>query len=281
MLGAIAGDIIGSMREKRNHALYRLSKMTIRDDAAMQRERAHTKREDFELFEGYNNFTDDTVMTLAVADAILNHKPYGATIKAYGRQFPDRGYGGRFQKWLKSDELTPYNSYGNGSAMRVSPVAFAFDTLEEVLAEAKASAEVTHNHPQGIEGAQAAAAAVFMARQGESKETIREYLIETFEYPMQDTIADIRPGYKFDATCEGSVPEAIIAFLDSTSYEHAVRLAISLGGDADTQAAIAGAIAQAFYKKIPEEIVTRTKAVLGSQLWQLTEDFHQAYGIAY
>ena len=281
MLGAIAGDIIGSMREKRNHALYRLAKMTIRDDAAMKREREHTKREDFELFEGYNNFTDDTVMTLAVADAVLNHKPYGITIKAYGRKFPDRGYGGRFQKWLKNDDMAAYNSYGNGSAMRVSPVAFAFDTLEEVLAEAKASAEVTHNHPQGIEGAQAVAAAVFMAHHGESKEAIRDYIIETFEYPLNDTIAEIRPGYQFDATCEGSVPESIIAFLDSTDYAHAVRLAISLGGDADTQAAIAGSIAQAFYKKIPDEIVQRSKTIIGSELWQLVDDFQEKFGVEY
>lgn len=281
MLGAIAGDIIGSMREKRNHVLYRLGKMTPFADTAMKREIEHTKREDFDLFGGYNNFTDDSVMTLAVADAILNHKPYGTTIKAYGRRFPDRGYGGRFQKWLKSDDMEAYNSYGNGSAMRVSPVGFAFTTLEEVLAEAKASAEVTHNHPQGIEGAQAVAAAVFMANQGESKDTIRDYLSETFEYPLTDTIEDIRPTYKFDATCEGSVPESIIAFLDSKDYEHAIRLAISLGGDADTQAAIAGSIAQAYYKKIPAEIVQKVKATLGTELWQLTVDFQEDFGIAY
>lgn len=281
MLGAIAGDIIGSMREKRNHVLYRLGKMTPFADTAMKREIEHTKREDFDLFGGYNNFTDDSVMTLAVADAILNHKPYGTTIKAYGRRFPDRGYGGRFQKWLKSDDMEAYNSYGNGSAMRVSPVGFAFTTLEEVLAEAKASAEVTHNHPQGIEGAQAVAAAVFMANQGESKDTIRDYLSETFEYPLTDTIEDIRPTYKFDATCEGSVPESIIAFLDSKDYEHAIRLAISLGGDADTQAAIAGSIAQAYYKKITAEIVQKVKATLGTELWQLTVDFQEHFGIAY
>ena len=281
MLGAIAGDIIGSMREKRNHVLYRLGKMTPFIDNALQREINHTKRVDFELFGGYNNFTDDSVMTLAVADAILNHKPYGGLIKDYGRRFPKRGYGGRFKKWLKSDSMKAYNSYGNGSAMRVSPVGFAFDTLEEVLAEAKASAEVTHNHPQGIEGAQAVAAAVFMARTGETKEAIRDYLSETFEYPLADTIEDIRPTYRFDATCEGSVPESIIAFLDSHDFEHAVRLAISLGGDADTQAAIAGSIAQAFYKKIPANIVERCQAVLGTELWQLVEEFHDAYGVEY
>jgi len=281
MLGAIAGDIIGSMREKRNHGLYRLGKMTPFSDDALKREIAHTKREDFELFGGYNNFTDDSVMTLAVADAVLNHKPYGITIKDYGRRFPNRGYGGRFQKWLKSDDMEAYNSYGNGSAMRVSPVGFAFDTLEEVLAEAKASAEVTHNHPQGIEGAQAVAAAVFMARTGESKGAIRDYLSETFEYPLADTIEDIRPTYKFDATCEGSVPESIIAFLDSNDFEHAIRLAVSLGGDADTQAAIAGSIAQAYYKKIPSTMVERSKAVLGTELWQLVVDFHEAFGVEY
>ncbi|OJJ17430.1 hypothetical protein BKI52_26525 [marine bacterium AO1-C] len=281
MLGAIAGDIIGSMREKRNHVLYRLGKMVPFTDNALKREIDHTKREDFELFGGYNNFTDDSVMTLAVADAIMNHKPYGKTIKDYGRRFPNRGYGGRFRKWLKSDDMEAYNSYGNGSAMRVSPVGFAFDTLEEVLAEAKASAEVTHNHPQGVEGAQAVAAAVFMARTGESKEAIRDYLSETFEYPLADTIEDIRPTYKFDATCEGSVPESIIAFLDSNDFEHAVRLAVSLGGDADTQAAIAGSIAQAYYKQIPANIVDRCKAVLGTELWQLVEDFQEAYKVKY
>ncbi len=232
MLGAVAGDIIGSVYEFNN-----------------------THRYDFELFTPRSTFTDDTVLTVAVADCILHGKDYARTIWEYGNRYPDRGYGGRFPNWLDSKDLKPYNSFGNGSAMRVSPVGFAFDTLEETLAEARRSAEVTHNHPEGIKGAQAVAAAIFLARRGESKGYIREYITDTFGYDLNRTLDEIRPNYTFDETCQGSVPEAIIAFLESNDYEDAIRKAVTLGGDSDTIACITGGIAQAHYGGVPEYIV--------------------------
>lgn len=230
MIGAIAGDIIGSVYEWHP-----------------------TKTESFPLFSDGSRFTDDTVLTVAVADALLHGRDYAVTFKAYARRYPHAGYGGNFMEWVISDSSDPYNSWGNGSAMRVSPVGWAFDSLEEVLGEAKRSAEVTHNHPEGIKGAQAVAAAIFLARTGSSKEAIRHYLEETFGYDLQRTVAEIRPSYRFDVSCQGSVPEAIICFLEGDSYEEAVRKAISLGGDSDTQACIAGGIAEAFHG-LPEDI---------------------------
>jgi ADP-ribosylglycohydrolase len=258
MLGAIAGDIIGSVHEG-----------------------TKLKRTNFKLFHPSCHFTDDTVLTLAVADALLNNLPYPETIKLYAVNYPNRGYGGMFRQWLQSDSLEPYNSFGNGSAMRVSPIGYAFEHLYEVLAEAKVSAEATHNHPEGIKGAQAIAAAIFMARQGSSKSDIRDYIEQTFGYDLQRKISQIRPTYQFDATCQGTVPEAIIAFLDSRDFETAIRLAVSLSGDTDTLAAMAGSIAQAYYKIIPYEIVYVVKYKLGNKLWALVEEFNEVYGIEY
>ena len=226
MKGAIIGDIVGSRLE-----------------------RSGPKTTDFDLFTTECRFTDDTVLTIAVADAILEQKPYEDAILEYARAYPDAGYGGTFRRWMNM-ELGPdeeYRSWGNGSAMRVSPVGWLFNDLETVLAQAKASALPTHGHPEGVKGAQAIAAAIFLARQGGGKEDIRQYVTQTFGYNLRRTVEEIRPDYAFDVSCQGSVPEAIIAFLDSKDLVHAIRLAVSLGGDTDTQAAMAGSIAEAFY----------------------------------
>ncbi len=176
---------------------------------------------------------------------------------------------------LKTPE--PYNSWGNGSAMRVSPVAFAFSTEEEVLAQAKATAEITHNHPEGIKGAQATALAIFLARIGHNKESIRSRISNQFLYDLGRTTEEIRPTYSFDVSCQGTVPEAIIAFLDSDSYEDAIRNAISLGGDSDTLACIAGSIAEAFYGGVPQAIQEKVEELLTSDLWDITSRFCTTY----
>jgi ADP-ribosylglycohydrolase len=206
MLGAIAGDVIGSVHEG-----------------------AGTKTKDFPLFVPESTFTDDTVLTVAVAESLLRRRDYVDALHDYFRAYPNAGYGFTFFQWCVCEGREPYNSWGNGSAMRVSAVAYARDTLEDVLEEAKRSAEVTHNHEHGIRGAQATAAAIFLARSGSSKEQIRRYIEETFDYFLDETLADLRPTYQFDVSCQGSVPQSIIAFLESNSYEDAVRNAISLG----------------------------------------------------
>jgi len=194
-------------------------------------------------------FTDDTVLTIAVADAIIHKSSYADCIRKWARKYPNVGYGGRFIDWVEDGSAGPYNSWGNGSAMRVSAVGY-LPSLKTVLEESKKSAECTHNHPEGIKGAQATAACIYMARTGKSKEDIKSYVETNFEgYDLNRSIKDdIRPTYRFDVSCQGSVPESIIAFLEGTSYEDTIRLAINLGGDADTQAAIAGSIAYAYYK---------------------------------
>ena len=256
MIGAIAGDIIGSTYE-----VYSV------------------KSTDFKLFTPESRFTDDTVLTVAIADCILNGKKYAETLKLYGRYYPNVGYGNTFGSWLDSGSLTPYSSFGNGSAMRVSPVGFAFTTLNSVLEEARKSAEVTHNHLEGIKGAQAVASAIYLAREGYSKDAIRDYVEENFEYDLRRTLDEIRPNYDFDETCQGSVPESIIAFLESTDYEDAVRKAISLGGDSDTQACIAGGIAQAYYKKIPGYIINKVKQLLDGDLLAIVDKFSKRYDL--
>jgi len=232
MLGAIAGDIIGSSHE------------FIR-----------TKKKEFRLFTPFSRYTDDTVLTVAVADAILKDNGYGPSIKSYARRHPFRGFGPKFTFWMLTPSKKGYNSLGNGSAMRVSPVAHAFDTEAEMLDQAGKSAECTHNHPEGIKGAQATAQAIFMARNHASKKEIRKMISQRYGYDLSRKIEDTRPAYKMDITCPGSVPEAIIAFLDSNDFEDCIRNAVSLGGDADTQAAIAGAIAEPFYGGVPTHIL--------------------------
>ena len=254
MIGAIAGDVVGSIREWQN-----------------------VKTTDFVLFEENCRFTDDTVLTIAVADCILNKKDYAETIKEYGNRYPHAGYGGSFRKWLSGEIVGPYNSWGKGSAMRVSPVGFAYDNLGDVLMEAERSAAVTHNHPEGIKGAQAIACAVFLARTGRTKKEIRNFITNEFSYNLYRTIDEIRPGYEFDVSCQGSVPEAIIAFLESEDVEDAIRKAVSLGGDSDTIACMAGGIAQAYYTKIPESIVQETRNRLPEDLLAVVNAFEKAY----
>jgi ADP-ribosylglycohydrolase len=258
MIGAIAGDIIGSVYEHRQ-----------------------IKTTRFPLFDRRCRFTDDSVMTIAVAAAILEGAPYGPALKRFGRRYPDAGYGSAFYDWLFQDEIMPYHSWGNGSAMRASPIGLAFDTPERVLAEARRSAEVSHNHPEGIKGAQAAALAVYLARQGESKDAIRLEIAGRFGYALDRTVESIRPGYKFDVSCQGTVPEALIAFFDANSYEDAVRNAISLGGDSDTLACIAGGVAQAFYGSIPAEITAKAVALLPPDLLEIVEEFNRVYHIKF
>lgn len=254
MIGAIAGDIIGSAYE-----FYSV------------------KSTDFKLFTPESRFTDDTVLTVAVADCILHGKDYVRTFREYGLRYPNAGYGGYFAQWLLSDSPQPYNSFGNGSAMRVSPVGFACRTLDSVMNEAERSAGVTHNHPEGIKGAQAIACAIYLALHDYSKEGIRCHIEESFGYDLSRSLDEIRPDYVFDVTCQGSVPEAIIAFLESNDYEDAVRKAVSLGGDSDTQACITGGIAQAFYKKIPECIIKQVRSILDRNLLVVVDEFNEKY----
>jgi ADP-ribosylglycohydrolase len=250
LLGAIAGDIIGSIYEH-----------------------SPIKTRDFPLFDPHCRFTDDSVLTIAVARSILDGTGYLEGLREFGRRYPDAGYGGTFRRWLLADDPRPYQSWGNGSAMRVSPVGFAFDTPAKVLEEARRSAVVTHDHPEGIKGAQATALAVFLARTGHEREDIRRQIGESFGYDLGRRLDAIRPGYGFDVSCQGTVPEAIIAFLESDSYENAVRNAISLGGDSDTLACIAGGIAEAFYGGIPAGIRDRALALLPDDLRNIAETF--------
>lgn len=256
MLGAIAGDVIGSVYE--GHPI---------------------KTTEFSLMDNRAFFTDDTVLTIAVAYSILEKLDYGSSLKLFGRKYPYAGYGSAFYSWIFSPDMKPYNSWGNGSAMRVSPVGFAGDSVDVVLAEAKKSAEVTHNHPEGIKGAQATALAVFLARNGENKESIKAEIEKTFAYDLGRNLADIRPTYFFDVSCQGSVPESIIAFLESGNFEESVRNAISLGGDSDTMACIAGAIAHAFYKEIPYAIVRHVRDKLPTEFLSIIDRFNRAYGL--
>lgn len=255
MLGAICGDVIGSVYEHRQ-----------------------IKTKVFDLFDPFCRFTDDTVLTVAVAYAIVNETPYSDALRSIGRLHPHAGYGRSFIDWLRSDEPGSYGSWGNGSAMRVSPVGFAFDTEADVLAEAERTAVVTHDHPEGVKGAQATALSVFLARKGATKETIRERIGRGFEYDLNRSVKDIRPSYAFDVSCQGSVPQAIIAFLDSESYEDAVRNAISLGGDSDTLACIAGGIAEAFYGGVPDPIWSAVKPLLTPDLLGVIDSFRDRLG---
>ncbi len=250
MIGSIIGDIVGSVFEHRN-----------------------IKITDFKMFNFGSRFTDDTVLTIAIADAILNNLSYETSLKKWGQNYPGSGYGKNFEQWLYSKHPEPYNSWGNGSAMRVGPVGFAFDNLDRVLEEAKKTAEVTHNHPEGIKGAQAVATAIFLARTGSTKTEIKAYISDKFQYNLKRTVEEIRPGYKFDISCQGSVPEAIICFLDSRDYESCIRLSISIGGDSDTIACIAGGIAQAYYKFIPPNLVSSAREKLPEEMIGILDEF--------
>lgn len=255
MIGAIAGDIIGSTYEF-----------------------TEQKRYDFELLPQGSRFTDDTVMTMAVAhwlrEYIEEDHPKDKLVEImqkYGREYPFAGYGSSFNCWLWCENPQPYNSWGNGAAMRVSPVGLYATTLDDALDLAKRTAEVSHNHPAGITGAQAVAASVWMAIHGHSKDEIRDYIQCRFNYDLTRTVDEIRPAYQWDVSCQGSVPESIICFLEGKDFEDVVRLAVSFGGDADTMACIAGSIAACIYP-IPEWIGNKCVEVLPAQL--LSESLH-------
>ncbi len=254
IIGAVIGDVIGSVFEWNN-----------------------IKKTDFDLFNPKCDFTDDTVLTIAVADCILNKKDFAKTIWEYGRKYRGRGYGGSFRNWLQEDDLKPYGSFGNGSAMRASAVGFAYNDIETIMEVAKQSAEVTHNHPEGIKGAQATATSIFLSRQGKSKQEIKDYITQTFDYNLDFTLDEIRPTYKFNVTCQGSVPQAIVAFLESSDFENAIRLAISIGGDSDTIACITGGIASAFYKHIPTEIMNFVVDKLPNEYIEIMNKFDEQY----
>ena len=266
MMGAIVGDIAGSRFEWHNRKSKQFTFLKGKEEG------------------GYAcQFTDDTVMTIAVADAIAKWRArsdasYGAlsriaieSMQAFGRLYPHAGYGGSFRRWLAADNPQPYNSWGNGAAMRVSACGWAGQTLDEVKAMSRAVTEVTHNHPEGIKGAEATAVATFLARTGKPMEEIREVIVRDY-YPLDFTLDEIRPTYEFDVSCQGSVPQALEAFFESTSFEDAIRNAVSIGGDSDTIAAITGAVAGAFYG-VPEGIRSKAETFLDKPLLKTLRDF--------
>lgn len=257
IIGAIIGDIVGSRFEFNNY-----------------------RSTDFQFFNDKCFFTDDTVMTIAITDWITNkiktQKLISSYMREWGRKYTDRGYGGMFFRWLFSRELLPaYNSFGNGSAMRVSPCGFYAQTLDEALLLAKQSAEVTHNHPEGIKGAQSVAAAIYLAKTSNTKDIIKEYIEQNFGYDLSRTCDEIRRVYKFNETCQETCPEAIIAFLESHDYESAIRLGISLGGDSDTIGAITGGIAAAYYG-VPDSIIEDVKRFIPYEFIDIIEKFENS-----
>lgn len=248
------------------------------------------KRKNFPVFIRRTHFTDDTVMTCAVADALIRAKKEGLAsdeaavkrltaerMRAWGRKYPDAGYGGRFYEWLFHPAMGPYNSWGNGSAMRVSSAGWLYGTLEEVLQAARWTAEVTHDHPEGVLGAEAAAGAVFLARTTKDKEAVRSFITGRIGYDLSRTCDEIRPGYRFDVSCRGTLPEAVTAFLEGTDFEDVLRTAVSLGGDCDTLTCIACSIAEAFYG-IPEDLKEGCRARLTDEMIGIAEevDLHLA-----
>lgn len=253
LYGAIIGDIAGSIYEFDN---------------------IHTKPE--ELFPEEAFFTDDTVMTVAVAQALQNGYDYSLAMRVWGSAFPNRGYGGNFAVWLADPTMGAYNSFGNGSAMRTSAVAWVAKNVEEVLELSKKVAEVTHNHPEGIKGAQATACAIWMARMGHPKRGIKRCIEETFGYDLSRTCDEIRPTYYFNETCQETVPEAITAFLESTDFEDSIKLAISLGGDSDTLAAITGSIAEAYYG-VPTHMIVKARSYLPQIILKTIDEFEDTY----
>lgn len=257
IIGAISGDVIGSTKEH-----------------------WPIKTKDFELFPPRSIFTDDTVMTLAIADWLLgnkNSKQYLIdTVQYYGNMYPNAGYGGRFISWLVENPPKPYGSWANGSAMRVSPCAWVADSLEETQELAKLSAIISHDHPEGIKGAQSTADAIYLARTGSTKDEIKQHIEHTYGYDLSRKLDDIRPSYSFDVSCAGSVPESIICFLEADDFEDTVRNAVSLGGDADTQAAIAGSIASAYWS-VPKGIYETTLEFLDDFLLNVYKAFEEEF----
>jgi ADP-ribosylglycohydrolase len=256
VIGAISGDVIGSVHEG-----------------------SPAQAKDFPLFVPDSQFTDDTVLTVAVASAIREGVDYGTSMRRWGRRYPHAGYGGWFRDWLFREDAAPYNSFGNGSAMRVAAIGWAFEDLDVVLHEATKSAEVTHNHPEGIKGAQAVAAAILVARSGRGKDQIASLLSDRFGYDCTMGLSALQRRGGFDVTCQGTVPAAAVAFLESTDFEDAVRNAVSFGGDADTLACIAGAIAEAHYGGVPAELQAEVLGRLDNALRAEVMAFARQYGL--
>jgi len=255
MLGAITGDIIGSVYEFTD-----------------------VKPEfNFPLFRTDSEFTDDTVLSVALADSILNDIPYEKKLRQYYLGYPNAGYGSMFHKWARSKNPRPYNSWGNGSAMRVSPIGWAYNDMETVLQKAKESAEVTHNHPEGIKGAQATAASIFLARTKNSKIEIKEFVERNFDYNLDLDLEDLRKNCRFNESCQDTVPQAIFTFLISENFEDSIRKAIYIGGDSDTLACINGSIAEAFYGGVPENIADEVYKRMDSRITIITNDFRAKY----
>lgn len=262
MMGAILGDIIGSPYEF---------------------DRGNKSKE-FPLFSEESTYTDDTVMTLAVGKAFLEAEPDASDegilqtladcMRQLGKMYPDAGYGGMFGQWLYSPDCQAYHSFGNGSAMRVSSVAWLYKDIDAVRHAARLSAEVTHNHPEGIKGAEATASAIFLARTGHSKAEIKDYIEQEFGYDLHRTCDEIRPKYYHTETCMETVPEAITAFLEGGSFEDVIRTAVSLGGDCDTLTAIAGSIAEGFYG-VPEELKEECYDRLPEPLLKILKEFEE------
>ena len=306
MIGAIVGDIAGTRFEFHNRKTKDFTLLVSRDEVP---ERPRPKKgdkprrlgeallgggsllssrlKDNAVQERSCYFTDDSVMTLAVADAIMRwcktgRGPYEAlsaeavaSMQAFGRRYPHAGYGGAFHRWLGAENPEPYNSWGNGAAMRVSACGWAGQTIADVKAMSRAVTEVTHNHPEGIKGAEATAVATFLARTGKSMSEIKEVVVRDY-YPLGFTLDEIRPGYEFDVSCQGSVPPALEAFFESTSFEDAIRNAISIGGDSDTIGAICGAVAGAYYG-VPDDIREKAEAFLDSYLLETLYAFENVF----
>ncbi|MCH7794555.1 MAG: ADP-ribosylglycohydrolase family protein [Proteobacteria bacterium] len=254
MLGAIAGDIVGSIYEH-----------------------ANIKTKDFPLFGPGCRFTDDTVLSVAVADCLLNQGDFAQTLRAYTRAHPRRGYGAMFRRWALSDDLPAYGSWGNGSAMRVGPVGFAARHEDEALALAARSSAVSHDHPDAVAGAQAVALAIYLARQGRDRAAIRAGIAARFGYDLTESVAQIRARYTFDVSAAGTVPPALICALEAEDFEDALRNAVSIGGDTDTVACIAGGLAEALFG-LPEEIAAPARAYLTDDLEAVVARFHETYG---
>jgi ADP-ribosylglycohydrolase len=252
MLGAIIGDICGSIYEFRNH-----------------------KAKDCILFHPDSFPTDDSILTIALAYSVLKGRPPAEALRDYGRRY-DASYGGGFRAWLEDPDMGPYNSYGNGAAMRVSAAAWARDTEQGVLDLARDFCLPTHDHPEGIKGGQAVALAIFLARTGASKADIKDRIEAFAHYDLSRTCDQIRPGYQFDVTCQGTVPQALCAFLEATDFADAIRCAISLGGDSDTIGAITGAVAEAFFG-VPDEMGRMALALLDADLAAVTVAFRKRW----
>lgn len=255
MLGAIIGDIVGSPYEFNN-----------------------IKTKTFPLFSDSSVFTDDTILTVATAECLMDYNQnYSSYYRNYGKKYPS-SYGAMFLKWIHDKKMGPYNSCGNGSAMRVGPIGFLCEGLEEAILEAKRSAEVTHNHPEGIKGAQATASAIWLARHGYNKNTIKEFISSVFHYKLNYSLEDLRQKYKYNETSQGTVPQAIVAFLKSNCFKDAIRNAISIGGDSDTLACITGSIAEAFYGNIPDDMIDEAIKRIPQEFEEVVRKFYLKVG---